>query len=214
MRMRRFLSGTMAISLAVCMVLASAGCKKKFKEFSFDSMEKLFQKHGSDQFASFSEYAENNAEPIPEEDLEKGYCHYLYCEGQEAQTVFENTVTLVRSPYKVTKALYLEYGKDFSETRMDYVAIELFTFASEEEAAEFFQKHYGSDEESMVRYDVERFGEKNGYSYSINRTDGQGGAAYLYKDKLLRIVFFLGEAKNDIIADICKEFGIMNPLKA
>jgi len=214
MGIRKIFNGAVGISLAVCMMLATAGCGKKAKDFTYDSMEAIFQKHGAVKFGSYSEYEEDREKDIPEDVLKKGYCNYLYCEGHEAQEIFEYTITLVRSPYKVSQAINLEYGKYRNETSMDYVSVELLTFASEDEAEAFFKEETDTDGNAQILYEVSRSGKKDGYRYSIRRTDGQGGAMYQYKDKLLRIVFILGETENGLISDVCSEYGIMNPLKS
>ncbi|MBR3057429.1 MAG: hypothetical protein IKG93_05605 [Clostridiales bacterium] len=214
MRLRKIKNGAMVIFLIACLMLASTGCAKKAKDFSFDTMEKIFQKHGAVQFGSFSEYEEDQEKDVPEDVLDKGYCNYIYCEGQEAQSIFENNITLSESPYKISRTLELEYGKTCTETSMDFVGISLYSFSSEKEAEDFFKENFDSDEDSQIRYDITRSGKKNGYRYTVRRTDGKGGAVFQYNDKMLHIVFHLGEAKNDLISDISKEFGIMNPLTA
>lgn len=215
MRIRRIKTRVMAVFFVACVMLGTAGCGMKAKDFDGAVIESILVKNGSEKIQTYDEFMKFQEEDIPEDILDAGYSKYVSFSGLDAKKLFNdrNQIYHQKTYYKVSDVLLMEYGKTATETSMDYVNIIWLDFESEEMAGEYFENEILGAEPGNVVLDVERSGKKDGYSYKIQRTHDAGSGTYQMKDKIIRIVFFLNELSDKTIEDTCREFGIQNPLK-
>jgi len=218
MRIHGIKSRVMAASFVACIMLGMAGCGKKAKDFDGAAIESILVKNGSVKIQTYDEFMKFQEEDIPEDILDAGYSKYVSFSGSDAQKLFNdrNQIYHEKTYYKVSDVLLMEAGKTATETSMDYVNIIWLDFESEEMAEEFYKNEIVDVGSGYVVHDVDISGEKDGYNYLITRAKAQtaGGGSYQMKDKIIRISYNLKSLSDKTIEEICREFGIKDPLKA
>lgn len=69
----------LSILVAASVVLGSAGCKKKGKDFSYKSIEKVMEEYDIEAYDDVDEYTGSHSEGTD------GQPKYLMCSGDDAQ---------------------------------------------------------------------------------------------------------------------------------
>ena len=131
----------MAAFFVACVMLGTAGCGNKAKDFDGAVIESILVKNGSEKIQTYDEFMKFQEEDIPEDILDAGYSKYVSFSGLDAKKLFNdrNQIYHQKTYYKVSDVLLMEYGKTATETSMDYVNIIWIDFESEEMAEEFFE---------------------------------------------------------------------------
>ncbi len=204
-----------AISLVACMALGLAGCGTKVKDFNVSTLESILRKHNAEKLETLQDYEAAAEQSLTDEQIKNGYAYYVSVTGDDAQRMFNNKNLLyhTKTYYKVSEALYMDSAIEATETSLNATNIYLLTFETEEMAQEFMDNEITKNEGSVV-LNVNKSGSKNGYRYTIRRSRGAGGGTYLNGKTLLHIVFVRQDDDDALIKEVCKEFGVMNPLTA
>lgn len=204
-----------AVSLAACVMLGLAGCGQKVKDFNVSTLENIIRKYNAEKIETLRDYEAIAEQDLTDEQIKNGYSYYISVAGDDAQRLFNNRDFLYheKTYYKVSEALYLNSYIEASETSLNATSIYLLTFETEEMAQEFLENEITKSEGNVV-LNVNKTGSKNGYRYTIRRSQHAGGGTFLNGKTLLHIVFIREDDDDALIKEVCKEFGVMNPLTA
>ena len=189
----------LSILVVASVVLGAAGCKKKEKDFSNKSIEKVMEEYDIEAYDDVDEYTGSHPEGTD------GQPKYLMCSGDDAQDAYDAVINrLNQFPDYAVKELFHTMGISGKEAYTIY----MITLESEKKAEEMYKKMKKKLKDEKVEESTK---DKSGYNYILIENKSAIGGLYQSRDKVIYVYGTIDSDGQEIISDVCSKLGIVAP---